>query len=443
MAWRLAAGLTQSALAESVRKLAADAGSPCSPSTPSCQQISRWENGHDKPGAFYQGLLAAWYRTDPARLGLIGDLALAAGQDRLSSTAHPDDEVNWRGFLAGAAGASAHFQLDQVRRRMDTDLRHVLPVAEADKWSQIADQHVAAYGALPPGTLLERLAPDLSDLADLAGQYPQQRDLTRLAARLCGLTGALHTDLDDDRGARDWLHTAGRYAAMSGDLATQYWVAMAQAMTATYPANPARVRTIAGKAAAELGPYSGAAAAQLTGLAARAHAAMGDPRAARTQLAAAERISAGLTAAQADETFFGFPRREMVMYASLVLTAAGDPSAWNAQTDALSGYCASDTMDRPLILLARACHLARAGQPDQAARVATATITALAPAWRIPLLVSEARANGKAISAVAPQIGRQYSQLLREAVPGSYEFEYSRSGLTRTTVLPSCAITAS
>lgn len=30
--------------------------------------------------------------------------------------------------------------------------------------------------------------------------------------------------------ARDWLFTAGRYAAMSGDLATEYWIAMAQAM---------------------------------------------------------------------------------------------------------------------------------------------------------------------------------------------------------------------
>jgi len=65
-------------------------------------------------------------------------------------------------------------------------------------------------------------------------QYPQQHDLARLASRLCGLTGAVHTDLGDRRAARDWLHTAGRYAGMSGDLATRYWVAMAQAMTATY-----------------------------------------------------------------------------------------------------------------------------------------------------------------------------------------------------------------
>jgi transcriptional regulator with XRE-family HTH domain len=413
MAWRLAADLTQAELADGVRRLAADAGCPCSPSTPSCQQISRWENGHDKPGAFYQGLLAAWYRTDPARLGFIGNLKLSAEQDRLSTTASQEDDVNRRSFLAAA---SVLFQLDQIRRRMDTDLRHILPASETDYWNQIAGQHVASYGTLPPGTLLERLSPDLSDLADLVGQYPQQRELTYLAARLCGLTGALHTDLGDERGARDWLHTAGRYAAMSGDVTSQYWIAMARAMTATYRPDPRQVLAVAGKAVAELGPCSCAAAAQLVGLAARAHADLGDQHAATAQLAAAERIAASLTAAQANEMFFGFPRRQMLMYTAHVLTAIGDPAAWDAQTDALSCYPVSEPMDRPLILLSRARHLVKNREPGQAARIAANAITALAPVWRVPLLITEARAVGKAITAVSPQIGRQYTQILREAV---------------------------
>ncbi len=416
MAWRLAAGLTQAGLADSIRQLAADAGSPCGPSTPSCQQISRWENGHDKPGAFYQGLLAAWYRTDPARLGLIGDMHLIAEQEHLPSLAGQEDDVGRRGFLAAAA-APVLYQLDQIRRRMDTDLRHVLPAVETDQWTQIADQHVTSYGTISPGALLERLAPDLSDLADLADLYPQQRDLTRLASRLCGLTGALHTDLGDDRAARDWLHTADRYAARSGDVATQCWIAMAQAMAATYRSDPMRVLAIAGKAVAELGPYAGAAAAQLAGLAARAHAAVGDFDAARGQLAATERIASGLTVAQADEMFFGFPRREMVMYTAQVLTASGHPAAWDAQTEALSGYPENDPMDRPLILLGRAGHLARSGEPDHAAHVAATAITALTPSQRVPLLISEARAVGKAITGVSARAGCAYAQILRTVVP--------------------------
>ncbi len=422
MAWRLAAGLTQAELADSVRRIAADAGSPCSPSTPSCQQISRWENGHDKPGAFYQVLLARWYRTDPVRLGLLGDVRLLIEEGCLSAGEQPsavadqEDDVNRRNFLAVVA-APVLFQLDQVRRRMDADLRHALPPAEADQWAQIAAHHVAAYGVVPPATLLERLAPDLSDLADLVGQYPQQRELTRLAARLCGLTGALHTDLGNDRAARDWLHTASRYAAMSGDVATAYWIAMAQAMTATYPADPQRVLVLADRATSELGPHPCAAAAQLTGLAARAHAELGGHHNARTVLASAERIAASLTSEQADELFFGFPGRQMRMYTARVLAAVGDPAAWSAQADALSCYPDGDPMDRPLILLDRARYLAKSGHADHASRIAIDAITAIAPAWRVALLASEARSVGKSITAVSAQVGRQYARTLSEALP--------------------------
>jgi len=417
MAWRLAAGFTQAELAVSLRHVAAESGRPCGPTAPSCQQISRWENGREPPGAYYQGLLATWYRTDLARLGLIGDLRLTLERDPLTTADNQEDDVDRRGFLSLTAAVPVLYQLDQIRRRMDTDLRHILPTAEIDQWGQIAGQHVAAYGAAPPGTLLEKLTPDLSDLADLVGQYPQQRELTRMASRLCGLTGALHTDLGDDRAARDWLHTAGRYAAMSGDLVTRYWVAMAQAMTATYTPAPARVLAIAGKASTELGPCSAAPAAQLTGLAARAHAALGDPAAARAQLTAAERVAGGLADAQADEVFFGFPGREMAMYTSQVLTAIGDPAAWDAQTQALSGYPAIDPMDRPLILLDRAGHLALHGEADQAANIGANAITALAPAQRVPLLIGQARAVGTAITAVSARAGRHYTEILREAIP--------------------------
>ena len=192
---------------------------------------------------------------------------------------------------------------------------------------------------------------------------------------------------------------------------------MARAMTVTYPLDAGRVLKVAEQAAAELGPYDGPAAAQLSGLAARAHAALGHDRSARSRLRATERIAGRLTAEQAGETFFGFPRREMVMYTSQVLTAAGDPAAWHAQADALAGYPASDRMDRPLILLGRARHLARYGEPEQAAHVATNAIGAIALPFRVPLLMSEARAVGQAITAASARAGRQYAQFLHEAVP--------------------------
>ncbi len=411
MAWRLAAGLTQAELASSLRKLAADSGNPCGPSTPSCQQISRWENGHDKPGTFYQALLARWYRTDAVRLGFVEDVRLIIGDYALPATADrqaADHEENV------AAATSVLSQLDQIRRRMDADLRHELPVADADKWVQIADQYVAAYGMVPPTELLERLAPDLADLAELVGQYPQQRDLTRLAARLCGLTGALNTDLGNNRAARDWLHTAGRYAAMSGDAATGYWVAMAQAMIAMYPLLPKQVLAIVSETTAKLGPHLCAGAAQLTGLAARAHGALSNAAAARAELGAAEALATGLSADQTNEDFFGFPRRAMLMYTSQVLMAIDDPAASAALDEALSCYPDNDPIDRPLILLDQARHLARHGHAEEAGEIVVTTITKLDPAWRVPLLATEARSVSKAISATSAQTGRRLSNILRD-----------------------------
>ena len=53
-----------------------------------------------------------------------------------------------------------------------------------------------------------------------------------------------------------------RLAAVSGDPTTEYWVAMAQAMTATYPPNRDRVLYIAHRTADKLGPHQCAGAAQ-------------------------------------------------------------------------------------------------------------------------------------------------------------------------------------
>jgi hypothetical protein len=51
----------------------------------------------------------------------------------------------------------------------------------------------------------------------------------------------------------------------------------------------------------------------------------------------------------------------------------------------------------------------------QAASVGAAAITTLAPGQRVPLLISQARAAGMAITAVSPHTGRQYTQILRLA----------------------------
>ncbi|MFG2000428.1 hypothetical protein ACGFNU_14885 [Spirillospora sp. NPDC048911] len=105
--------------------------------------------------------------------------------------------------------------------------------------------------------------------------------------------GALHTDLGQDRPDRGWLHTAAGYARHSGDLAQQYWIAMAQAMGAFYATvpNPNRVVQIAERARRDLGDTTAVPAAQLAGLAACAHAVLpGHQRQARDTLDDAQRL---------------------------------------------------------------------------------------------------------------------------------------------------------
>jgi hypothetical protein len=316
----------------------------------------------------------------------------------------------FRRFLQVAAVTPLIPTLDETRRRMNADLRHVLPADEVSRWHDIADGHAAAYGQRPPAQLLASLQPDLSDLADLARAYPRERDLSLTASRLCGLTGALHTDLGNDRQASDWLHTAARYAFLSGDTAQQYWVATAQAMSAFYGPEPGQVITIASRARAGLGSHDCAPAAQLAGLAARAHAKGSRQAAARAELGRAGQI---LGNAPPDAGFFGFPERELLMYQSGVLTSIGDAAAWDAQAAALDAYPADDPMDRPLIRLDRARHLAaRDRDPHAAARAALAAITGLPAPLRVPLLITQASAIAPAIAALSPQAAGQYREEL-------------------------------
>ncbi|HEX6467868.1 MAG TPA: helix-turn-helix transcriptional regulator [Streptosporangiaceae bacterium] len=392
MAWRLAAGHTQGQVITGIQGLAADEGRPCAPS-PSASQLSNWENGRGRPDAYYRRFLALWFRTTLERLGLAEDepIITLVGE-ALPAPHEPEDDVDRRNFLSLAAATPLVVSLDDTRTQMIDDLRRQLPAADLEHWWDLTDAHVHSYGTLAPGMLLARLDPDLAEIATLAKRYPHQRDVHLIASRLCGLTGALHTDLEQDRQAREWLHAAARYADLSGNIAQQYWVAMAEAIDALYTGVPHRVVRIAHRARHTFGPGSNApAAAQLTGLAARAHAQLGNAKAANGELDKARAIFGRMTPEQANEPWWGFPEREMTMYSSQVLSRTGHRDAWDEQDKALAGYPDSDVMDRPLIFLDRARYLVGKDHPDEAAKVAADAITALPTRMRVPLLISQVR----------------------------------------------------
>jgi hypothetical protein len=408
MAWRLASGHTQSEVSAGIQGLAADNGEPCAPN-PSCQQLSRWENGHEVPGSFYRRYLALWYRAPLARLGLVDEHPLVTLEEGPRAQVE-EDNVDRRQFLSLAAATPVFAHLDTTRQRMESDLRRVLPAADIDHWWDIAASHVISYARVPPTQLLERLAPDLDEIANLAARYPHQRDLHLITSRLCGLTGALHTDLDQDRPARDWLHTAARYGELSGNNGQRYWVAMAQALSALYGPQPAQVIRITARARTKLGEPTSAPAVQLTGLAARAYARLGDAEHARRELDRALTLFDGLGKDQTDAEFFGFPAAELDMYAEQVLTVIDDPQAWDAQSRALAVYPDDDPMDRPLILFDRARYLARQGEAEEAAQTAGHAITSLPQPMRVPLLMAQARDVGDHIARISGAVAADYRE---------------------------------
>ncbi|WP_018655668.1 hypothetical protein [Actinomadura flavalba] len=393
MAWRLASGQVQTDVIAGIRGLAADDGTPCSDNAPSVPNYSKWENGHGVPGSYYRRYLALWFRCPLERLGLAEPepIVTLVGQAQVPAVlTDPEDHVERRQFLSLAAAAPL-ISLDGTRSRMEAGLRRILPAADLDHWADVTAGHVAAYGTAAPAALLAALRPDLDEIAVLAERYPHQADLHLTASRLCGLVGALYTDLDQDRDARDWLHTASRYADLSGDTTQRYWIAMAQAMTAFYGPTPQRVITIADRARTALGAAPSAPAAQLAGLTARTHAQLGAKDQAARELGTAQAIFGRLTPAQAQETFFGFPAAEMTMYSAQVLSRTENPRAWDEQTRALAAYPDNDPMDRPLILLDRARYLTGQDEPSQAATLVNDTITALPTQQRVPLLLNQAR----------------------------------------------------
>jgi hypothetical protein len=368
--------------------------------------LCRWEHGHCNVSAKYAVLLCRLYRATPAQLGLkdeVGPVTLA--QEAGVAPAGQEDDVDRRQFIGVAAAAPLLTHLDGIRERMNAHLRRGLPPAELDRWQATAAQRVSAYGRTPPALLLNQLTSDLAELADLTQRNPHQPELHLAASQMCGLTGALHTDLGHDRQAEDWLATAGHYARQSGDPAQRWWVAMAQAMTALYGPRPDTVISINSRARRELGNTPSAAAAQLAGLTARAYANT-QPDRARAELERAHTLFDKLTAEQTGAVFFGFPRRELQMYDSQVLTAIGDPQAWDTQTTALAAYPDNDPMDRPLIQLDRARHILAAGDADEASKTAANAILTLPPELRVPLLLAQAHKIGDQIDAISPTAAR-------------------------------------
>ena len=105
-------GLTQEEVVAEVRKRALARGDSVVPGLNQCA-VSRHENGHKRPGPYYQALYCEVYGATPAQLGF--RVALPA------ESSDPDD-VDRREFLTGAAGFMATAVLPTPTRLGGSDI---------------------------------------------------------------------------------------------------------------------------------------------------------------------------------------------------------------------------------------------------------------------------------------------------------------------------------
>ncbi|WP_435109202.1 hypothetical protein [Nocardiopsis synnemataformans] len=396
MAWRLSMGWSQLDLACEIQQAAEATADPCAPA-PSPHQISRWESSGGTVSAYYRSLLATVYGVTPGRLG--------ANVSGFHPLANPEgDDVHRRQFLTTAASTAAVVPLADIRQILDAPLRRVLPTSDIQHWSAVVEGHVSSYGTTKPANLIEALTPDLAEVSQLAKRFPHQRDLQMITSRLCGLTGALHTDLDNSTEAQGWLRTATGYAELADDAVMRTWSAMASAMDAYYAHRPAETVRISVKARESIGDEGGCALAQLVGLQARAHAFEGDKEAAAEALHAACDIH---QSAPIDDGFFGFPEKQMVAYSASVLSHTGDPSAWDVQDQAIELH-QDAPLDLAVLRLERATFQLLTGDVDASAVTATDAVRKLDPSQRIPLFLDQASAYASRLEEHSPQAASTY-----------------------------------
>jgi transcriptional regulator with XRE-family HTH domain len=317
------------------------------------------------------------------------DLVLNSG-GRLVALVTTGDDMDRRQLLRLALTVPALGPLEAVRQRLDAALGTGVSASTLDHWQEVAAAHAGAYLTTPAAVMVDQLAPDLDEIAELAGAHPHHRDIARVAAQLAGLTGAVCTDLGALHPAKHWLHTSQLYAEASGDSALTSWVVAARAITAYYYGTPTQVLRIADSGIPALGKTAAPGGPMLHGLRARALADLHRPDEARAALAEAQAVFARM--GPDDDPMFGYPQRQIHWLSSAVYTKVGDLDQANEQrVEAQRLYPAEDMIDRTLLAFDYADVLRQAGEVEGAAMAARDTILELPAERRVDVILQRAR----------------------------------------------------
>ncbi|MEO3975815.1 hypothetical protein [Streptomyces sp. CAU 1734] len=305
-----------------------------------------------------------------------------------------------------------------TRARLDAAIEGApFSIETLTRWEEIAHDYARAYQALPPQSLLADLIADLGEVQQLLDQtlpIRYRRRLCRVIAQLAALAGIFTSACGAHREARQWFHTGGLAAAEAGDLQLEGMLAVRAAVVSLYYGTPVTAYRQAARARTNL-LRSAPGPATVRGLLveARALARLDRPAEALPLLRQAEDGFSHLTAEDRTDLCLGYTQRQFHFHLGNAYTHLGRTAeAWAVQQQALAAYAPTERLDPTLIRIDRAVCLARAGEPEEAYRVAGDAISSLPAEHRTGMVIRYA--GDFAAVAGRPELpaGRDFAELL-------------------------------
>lgn len=263
-----------------------------------------------------------------------------------------------------------------------------------DDW----EASVLHYGYRTRDTPSPRLVADLTaELADLRlamGRHRSASALPRLALAAACMSGMVCLTLikaGDRQAWRRWGRTARHAATEAADGPALAWTTAQEAYGYYYAGDmPGAVACARSALGATRAPSVGRALA--AALEMRAHAAMGDSRAAMQALSTAEQTHERLSGAALAASAFGYAESQLRFHAGDALTQLGDTAEARTELDRALELCSPDDYtDWALIRLDQAACVVRDGDADAGIGYAASTLLSLDGAKRQGIITTRAR----------------------------------------------------
>ncbi|MFF3552352.1 hypothetical protein ACFYXL_02915 [Streptomyces tsukubensis] len=333
------------------------------------------------------------------------------------------DEVLKRRTLLGVVGAglglgpAALEIMASTRARLDAAIESSsYSTATLERWEEIANEYARAYQTLPPQELLADLLADIDEVQQMLEAHQpirHRRRLCRVVAQLAALAGIFTSALGAHREARNWFYTGKLAASEAGDAHLEGTLAVRSAIVSLYYGTPAAAYTHAARARERLRSAVGPASARSLVVEARALARMRRGDEALPLLRQAEDMFGKLSSQDREDIALGYTERQFLFHLGNAWTHLGrTEEAWTVQRRALAQYAPTERLDPALIRIDRATALARAGEPEEAYRIAGGAITSLPTEHRTGMVMRYASDFAAVVGRSELPAGRQFTELL-------------------------------